>query len=39
MNLTKIKPKMGADYSDNHNTFLFNDPVFENYVTHYIEKT
>jgi hypothetical protein len=37
--LNKVKPKWGGQYPANLHTFMFDNPVFENYVTNYMEDT
>lgn len=37
--LSKIKPNIDNEYPRNHILYLFDNPIFENYMTSYIEET
>ena len=38
-NLKKIKPNIEKNYPGNHNSYIFDNPIFENYFTQYMEET
>lgn len=37
--LNKIKPIMGGKYPGNQNKFIFENPIFEYFISTYVEET
>ena len=35
----KIQPQLDGKYGNQFQTFLFDNPIFENYITNYMEQT
>ena len=37
--LNKIKPVMGGKYSGSQNKYIFDNPIFEFFISSYVEET
>lgn len=37
--LNKLKPEMGGKYTGQHNKYIFDNPIFEYFISTYLENT